>query len=94
MNFWDGMIYGFLIGVAVVTAFMLYRYLRRRNVSVEEYFYLTAIFQNRTTKDIVTEKETNMIWDEEQKAYKRKEKQSRHTYLYDRIEEEAYIVYD
>ena len=94
MGFWDGMIYGFLVGVAVVTAFMLYRYLRRKNDIEEEYFYLTAIFQNQTTKDIVTEKESNMVWDEEQKAYKRKNKQSRYTYLYDKIEEEAYIVYD
>lgn len=94
MNFWDGMIYGFLIGVAVVTAFMLYRHFVRKGRAEEEYFYLTAIFQNRTTKDIVTEKETNMVWDEKEQAYKRKEKQSRYTYLYDKIEEEAYIVYD
>lgn len=94
MEFWDGMIYGFLVGVAVVTAFMLYRYLIRKNDVEEDYFHLTAIYQNQTTKDIVTEKEDRMVWDEEKQAYKRKEKQSRYTYLYDKIEEEAYIVYD
>jgi hypothetical protein len=90
MGFWDGMFYGTLVGVfgyLFLSTFV--KIISRFSKDDEDdiIIYLTEIYQNQTSKDVIVVEANTMIWDEGKKAYKRKEKDSKVVYYYDKIEE-------
>ena len=88
MNFWEGMIYGFITGVfAYLFVSTLVKMRLRQEKENEVVMYLTEIYQNQTSKDIVVVEGYTMVWDEKKQAYKRRERESHVVYYYDKIEE-------
>jgi hypothetical protein len=88
MSFWEGIFYGFAIGVfGYLFVSTLIKIALKHKSQDEVVVYLTEIYQNQTSKDIVVVEGNTMVWDEKKQAYKRRERESHVVYYYDKIEE-------